>query len=74
MTKKEFLELKLDTVISARFNEGVYFVIYDTDQMGTAYRGEEYRIYGAKQIDCDTHTVRISINNCQFWKIEGKMI
>lgn len=72
MTESEFMRLKIGTVISNRFQKGLYFVIYDTDQIGTAYRGEKYRIYGAKQMDCDTCFVRISIGNCQFWKIEGK--
>lgn len=73
MTESEFLQLKIDTVISNRFQKGIYFVIYDADQMGTAYRGERYRIYGARQMDCDTQFVRISIGNCPFWKIEGKI-
>jgi hypothetical protein len=41
--------------------------------MGTAYRGEKYRIYGARQMDHDKGFARISIENCRFWKIEGKI-
>lgn len=73
MTKNEFLQLKLGTIVSCRFDEENYFVIYDTDQMGTEYRGKRYSVYGAKQMGCDTNMVRIDINNCPFWKIEGKI-
>ena len=65
--------MELGTVVSDRFDKDIYFVIYDTDQMGTAYKGKKYRVYGAKQIDCDTNFVRISIGNCLFWNIEGKV-
>ena len=74
MTENEFLQLQLGTVVSSRFAEEIYFVIDDTDQMGTEYRGKRYRVYGARQIDCDTNMARIDINNCQFWKIKGKNI
>lgn len=71
MTQKEFLQLETGMVVSNRFNHGVYFEIYDIDQMGTAYRGKRYRVYGAKQMNCDTHFARIDADNCQFWNIEG---
>lgn len=73
MTENEFLRLEPGTVISERFNENTFFVIYDTDEQGTAYRGKRYRVCGAKQMDCDAKFARIDINNCQFWKIEGKV-
>ena len=73
MTENEFLRLEINTVLSYRFNEGTFFMIYDTDEMGTAYKGKRYRVYGAKQIDCETNFARIDINNCHFWKIEGKL-
>lgn len=74
MTENEFLRLELGTVVSNRFDEEAFFVIYDTDQMGTAYRGKRYRVYGAKQIDGNMNFARIDIDNCQFWRIEGKAI
>ncbi|MCM1101833.1 MAG: hypothetical protein NC079_09140 [Clostridium sp.] len=73
MMENEFLRLESGTVVSERFNENTFFVIYDTDELGTAYKGKRYRVYGAKQMDCDTNFARIDINNCQFWKIEGKV-
>ena len=73
MTENEFLKLEIGTVISEKSRESIYFVIYDIDQMCTAYRGKKYRVYGAKQIDCDTHFVRISISNYLFWNIQGKV-
>ena len=72
MTQNEFLQLEIGTVVSARFETDTYFIIYDADQMGTAYKGKKYRVYGARQIDYDKKFARIDINNCQFWKIEGK--
>ena len=41
MTENEFLQLKIGTVASNKWKKNTYFMIYDTDQMGTAYRGEE---------------------------------
>ena len=41
--------------------------------MGTAYKGRKYIVYGAKQIDCETNYARIDIDNCKFWKIEGRI-
>lgn len=73
MTEKEFLQLRIGTVVSDRWQPGAYFVIYDDDQLGTAYRGKKYTVYGARQMDCDKNFVRIDIGNCQFWRIEGKM-
>lgn len=73
MTETEFLHLKPGTVVSNRFSEKTYFVIYGTDEMGTAYKGDKYRIYGAKQIDCETNFIRIDLDNFRFWTIEGKM-
>jgi len=75
MTENEFLRLEIGTVVSDRFKKGTYFVVYDIDQMGTAYKGKKYRVYGAKGIDCDTNIarIRIDIGNCQFWNIEGKI-
>ncbi len=73
MTENDFLHLKPGTVISDRFDKNIYFVIFDTDEMGTAYKGNKYRVYGAKQIDCDTNLIRISLSNYQFWEIEGKI-
>lgn len=73
MTQKEFLQLEIGMVVSNRFDQGVYFEIFDIDQMGTAHRGKRYRVYGAKQMDCDTHFARIDINNCQFWNIDGAL-
>lgn len=46
-------------------------MIYDTDQMGTAYRGKKYIVYGARQTDHDKNLARIDIGNCQFWRVEG---
>lgn len=73
MTEKEFLRLEIGTVVSDRFEKDTYYVIYDNDEMGTAYKGKRYRVYGARQMDCDMHFVRIDITNCQFWKVEGKI-
>ena len=73
MTENEFLRLEIGIVVSERFKEGAYYVVYDIDQMGTAYKGKRYRVYGAKQIDCDVNLARIDISNCQFWNIEGKI-
>lgn len=73
MTEQEFLQLQIGTVVSGRFHREDYFEIYSTDEMGTAYKGKRYRIYGARQIDRDTNFARISIHNCQFWSIEGRM-
>lgn len=73
MTENEFVRLEIGTVVSDRFHENILFVIYDTDQMGTAYKGKKYRVYGARQIDCDMNFIRISIGNCQYWKVEGKI-
>ena len=73
MTENEFLRLEIGTVISDRFKENIYFVIDDIDQMGTAYKGRKYIVYGAKQIDCETNYARIDIHNCKFWKIEGRI-
>lgn len=72
MTENEFLRLEIDTVVSNRFDEGIFYKIYDMDEMGTAYKGNRYRVYGAKQIDCNANFARIDINNYQFWRIEGK--
>lgn len=65
MTENEFFQLEI--------GKDIYFVIYDTDQMGMAFKGKKHRVYGAKQIDCNTNFVRISINNYQFWNVEGKI-
>ena len=73
MTESEFLHLEIGTVISDRFKENRYFIIDDIDQMGTAYKGRKYIVYGAKQIDCETNYARIDIDNCKFWKIEGRI-
>lgn len=73
MTESEFLHLEIGTVISDRFKENRYFIIDDIDQMGTAYKGRKYIVYGAKQIDCETNYARIDIHNCKFWKIEGRI-
>ena len=73
MTENEFLRLEIGTVISNRFKENRYFVIDDIDQMGTAYKGRKYIVYGAKQIDCETNYARIDIDNYKFWKIEGRI-
>ncbi|MCM1325500.1 MAG: hypothetical protein NC094_00170 [Bacteroidales bacterium] len=73
MTENEFLHLEIGTVVSSRFDEENFFVIYDTDQMGTEYGGKRARVYGAKQIDGNMKSARIDIGNCQFWKIEGRM-
>ncbi len=73
MTENEFLRLGIGTVVSNRWQADIYFVIYNTDEMGTAYRGKKYLVYGAKQMDCGKNFVRIDIDNCQFWKIEGKI-
>ena len=63
MTENEFLRLEIGTVISDRFKENIYFVIDNIDQMGTAYKGRKYIVYGAKQIDCETNYARIDIDN-----------
>lgn len=47
------------------------YTFYDTDQMGTAYRGKKYIVYGARQMDHDKNLARIDIGNCQFWRVEG---
>ena len=73
MTESEFLHLEIGTVISDRFKENRYFIIDDIDQMSTAYKGRKYIVYGAKQIDCETNYARIDIDNCKFWKIEGRI-
>lgn len=73
LTENEFLRLGLGTIVSSRFNKNVYFIIDDTDQIGTAYKGKRHIIYGAKQIGCETNYARIDIGNCNFWKIEGQM-
>ena len=73
MTENEFLRLEIGAVISDRFKENIYFVIDDIDQMDTAYKGRKYIVYGAKQIDCETNYARIDIDNCKFWKIEGRI-
>ena len=71
MTENEFLQLEIGIVVSNRWQADTYFNIYDTDQMGTAYRGKKYIVYGARQMDCDKNFVRIDIGNCQFWRILG---
>ena len=73
MTEKEFFQLEVGTVISNIWKTDTYFVIYDTDQMGTAYKGRKYIVYGARQMDYDKNFARIDIHNCQFWRIEGKI-
>lgn len=40
MTENEFLQLKIGTVVSNKWKKNTHFMIYDTDQMGTAYRGK----------------------------------
>ena len=42
MTENEFLQLKIGTVVSNKWKKNTHFMIYDTDQMGTAYRGKKY--------------------------------
>ena len=74
MTENEFLQLKIGTVASNKWKKNTYFMIYDTDQMGTAYRGEKYIVYGARQMDHDKNLARIDIGNCQFWRVEGKQV
>lgn len=71
MTENEFLQLKIGTVVSNKWRKNTYFMIYDTDQMGTAYRGKKYIVYGARQMDHDKNLARIDIGNCQFWRVEG---
>lgn len=73
MTEQEFLRLGIGTVVSGRLKENIYFVIDDIDQLGTAYKGKKYVVYGAKQIDCETNYIRIDIGNCKLWKIEGRI-
>lgn len=73
MTEYEFLQLEIDAVVSKRWQKDAYFIIYDTDQMSTAYRGKKYLVYGARQLDCGKNFARIDIGNCQFWNIEGKL-
>ncbi len=72
MTEYEFLQLEIGTVVSNRFDPDTYFIVYDTDEMGTAYRGKKHLVYGIRQMDCDKNFARIDIGNCQFWKVEGK--
>lgn len=74
MTENEFLRLKIGTVVSVRSvgsKEKRYFVIYDTDQMGSAYRGQKYTVYGAKELDCEGSYTRIDRRNCKDWEIAG---
>ena len=54
-----------------KWKKNTHFMIYDTDQMGTAYRGKKYIVYGARQMDHDKNLARIDIGNCQFWRVEG---
>ena len=71
MTENEFLQLKIGTVVSNKWKKNTHFMIYDTDQMGTAYRGKKYIVYGARQMDHDKNLARIDIGSCQFWRVEG---
>ncbi|MDD3415878.1 MAG: hypothetical protein PHY47_18045 [Lachnospiraceae bacterium] len=77
MEKWEFLQLKIDTVVSTRPFGGKesnqeYYVIYDTDQFGSEYRGKEFCVYGANQLDGDG-CIRISSTNYQFFNVEGEI-
>lgn len=38
LVKSKYLQWKSGTFVSSRFDEVIYFLIYDTDQMGTEYR------------------------------------
>lgn len=75
MDNREFLNLKIGTVILNRFDKSKYFVIYDNDQMGSKYKGKEYAVYGAKEINSDKPDyIRIDKNNAKFWLIKGKIL
>ena len=52
MTENEFLRLGIGTVVSNRWQADIYFVIYNTDEMGTAYRGKNIWIW------CQTNGLR----------------
>lgn len=70
MTRYEFLRLKIGTVVENRLYEGEYYVIYGDDEMGSAYLGENFRVYGAKGVeDYNNKYVRIDIQNCSSWDI-----
>lgn len=73
MTEQEFLHLASGMVVAERFDSDVCYVIEDEDQMGTAYKGKPYRVYGARRL-ANGQMIRISLSNCQFWQIVGKVV
>lgn len=74
MTEQEFLHLRTGTVIFDRFHENEKYIIYGTDEMGTAYKGNHHRVYGARQLGNDDHFVRIDLQNCQFWTVDRQAV
>lgn len=43
--------------------------------MGSEYKGKEYAVYGAKEINSDKPDhIRIDKNNAKFWLIKGKIL
>lgn len=73
MTEQEFLRLAIGMVVADHFDSDACYVIEDEDHMGTAYTGKPYRVYGARRLD-DGCLIRISLSNCQFWQIVGKVV
>lgn len=71
MSEKEFLQLKVNTVVSLkRETPQTYYVIFDDDIMGSSHKGNAFKVFGAKELD-GINYIRISSSNYQFYNIEG---
>lgn len=73
MTESEFLWLKVNDVVSGRRDKDVYYVIRDTDCMGTEYRGKVHRVLLAERYDGVFGQVRIDRGNCDNFTVEGRL-
>ena len=64
MTEYEFRNLKIGTVVKGRFDQEIYYEIYDYEEFDPYYMGRTINEGNKKQI-------RISNSNYNWWEIVG---
>ena len=69
MTIQEFMNLKIDDIVSPRFQENGCFRIDDTEVFG-----EKPKVCSGIQIvSVEQRYIRIDIGNCGFWNLVGRI-
>lgn len=66
MTEYEFSHLKMGTVVKGRFDQGIYYEIYDYEESDHYYMGREINEGNKKQIHIDK-------SNYNWWEIVGRI-